>query len=64
MSKRISRFSPYDKGKTTRDFENWSKSEMTKELFNVGIKVPTDLSLNVMRKLYTKTRIKVPLSPA
>jgi hypothetical protein len=45
MSKRISRFSPYsDKGKTTRDFENWSKSEMTKELFNVGIKVPTDFS--------------------
>ena len=31
---------------------------MTKELFNVGIKVPTDLSLNVMRKLYTENKNK------
>ena len=58
-SKRTSRLSPYiDKGKTTRDFEKWSKSEMTKELFNVGIKVPTDFSLNVMRKLYTENTNK------
>jgi hypothetical protein len=31
---------------------------MTKELFNVGIKVPTDFSLNVMRKLYTENTNK------
>jgi hypothetical protein len=58
-SKRTSRFSPYsDKGKTTRDFEKLSKSEMTTELFNIGIKVPTDLSLDVMRKLYTENKNK------
>jgi len=31
---------------------------MTKELFNIGIKVPTYLSLNVMRKLYTENKNK------
>lgn len=49
-SKRKSRFAPYNK--ETTGIEDMTKSDLVKQLFNIGIKVPTDLSLNILKKLY------------